>query len=592
MTQLLPAGLSPGVLLIIVGTVVGLVPAAYRNVIALAGILISAVHLSAYGMPEVGAAFTAGKTQFADFTLTLVQVDKLSLIFAAIFHIAAFLNVIYGWRHAKRIEASMGLIYAGAAVGGVLAGDLLTLFVYWEIAALSSVFVVWAGGGHAAFKAGVRYLVVQVLSGLLLLAGIVTYIGQGHDLGFGAMAFRFDDGGLNPASVLFLLSFGIKAAFPALHTWQPDSYPKTTAVGAVILQAFTPNLAVYALARSFAGLDLLIVLGCIMTIYPVFFALIENDLRKVLAYSSNNQYGFMVCGIGIGTPLAMNGAVSHAFVHVLFKGLLFMSMGAVMTRVGTTKATELGGLHKSMPWTTVFCIVGAMAISAFPLFSGFATKSMIILASGEQHILFAYLILLFASAGVLEHSGIKIPYFAFFAHDQFAPSLTGKPRPKEAPVPMLLAMGIAAFLSIFIGVQPQYLLNVLPFTPEHDYHVFTADHVVLQMQLLMFAILAFGLLIKFNLYPPEIRSTILDVDWLWRVPGRQALMAAVRANAWLWHLIWRGVSGLSLAVTDQLYRTHGPDGRMARSWTVGYTALWTAVVLGAVLIAVLVVNRP
>lgn len=584
MNQLLPADFSPGMILIMAGVIAAFVPQIYRNLVGLAAVAIGLIHLVAYGMPVFGETTLYAQMNFAGFDLVGVRIDKLSMIFGIIFHIAALLNVIYGWRHATRLEAAMGLVYAGAAIAGALAGDLLTLFVYWELAALSSVFIVWTGGGHAAFKAGMRYLVIQVLSGLLLLAGIVTHIGQGNGIAFEAFTWQFANGSLNPAAVLILLSFGIKAAFPLLHTWLQDSYPKASAVGAVMLSAFTTKLAIYTLARGFAGLDLLIVVGCIMTAFPVFFALIENDLRKVLSYSLNNQLGFMVCAIGIGTPLALNGAAAHAFVHIIYKALLFMSMGAVMVRVGTTKATELGGLHKSMPWTTVFCIIGAMSISAFPLFSGFVAKSMITLAASEMHLLFAYLVLLFASAGVLEHSGIKIPYFAFFAHDQFAPSQTNKPRPQEAPAPMFIAMAIASFLCIFIGVQPQYLFALLPYQAE--YHAYTPDHIVTQMQLLLFAILAFALLVKFRLYPAEIRSTNLDVDWFWRVPGRRLLMSAVSGTAMVWHLVWGGTTKACRNTMRGLYASHGPEGRIARTWPVGFTALTTAVVLSIVLLAV------
>nr|WP_281373771.1 Na(+)/H(+) antiporter subunit D [Parvularcula dongshanensis] len=580
----MPAALSPGMVLILAGLVAALLPRMGRNVAGVVGVAIAFVHLLSYGNAPVGEPLLFAQSSVMGFDLTGVRVDRLSFIFSFIFHVAAALNVIYGWRHATRLEASMGLIYAGAAIGGALAGDLLTLFVYWELAALSSVFIVWAGGGHAAFKAGMRYLVVQVSSGLLLMGGIAVWAGQGNDLAFNSFELIGPDGRVALAPLLFLLSFAIKAAFPFLHTWLQDSYPKASAVGAVMLSAFTTKLAIYTLARGFAGTDILIVIGCVMTAFPVFFALIENDLRKVLAYSLNNQLGFMVCAIGIGTPLALNGAAAHAFVHIIYKALLFMGMGAVLTRVGTTKATELGGLHKSMPLTTVFTIVGAMSISAFPLFSGFVAKSMITLAAAEQHHFWAYLALLFASAGVLEHSGIKIPYFAFFAHDNFAPSITGRARPKEAPLPMLIAMGIAAFLCIFIGVVPSALYALLPF--EAEYTAYTSAHVVTQMQLLMFAILAFALLVKFRLYPAEVRSVNLDVDWFWRVPGRKLLMGGVVWTSAAWRSVWGGARTGAAGTIRRLYATHGPEGGLARTWTVGYTALTTAVVLAITLLLV------
>lgn len=585
MTSFLSPDISPAFITIIGGIIAAFLPKAGRNLIGLVAVGLGLLHLFAYPVALTGEGGTYALSTFLNYEMTGVRVDRLGFIFAVIFHIAALLNVIYGWRHATRLESSMGLIYAGAAIGGALSGDLLTLFVYWEAAALSSVFIVWAGGGHGAFKAGMRYLVIQVLSGLFLLAGIVIHLNDGGSLAFDS--FISGDGAfseLSRGAILILIAFGIKAAFPLLHTWLQDSYPKASAVGAVMLSAFTTKLAIYTLARGFAGLDILIVVGCVMTAFPVFFALIENDLRKVLAYSLNNQLGFMVCAIGIGTELALNGASAHAFVHIIYKALLFMSMGAVLVRVGTTKATELGGLHKSMPWTTVFCIIGAMSISAFPLFSGFVAKSMITDAASGMHLLVPYLVLLFASAGVLEHSGIKIPYFAFFAHDQFAPSVTGKDRPKEAPTPMFIAMALASFLCILIGVQPQLLYALLPFEVEHN--AYSASHVVTQMQLLLFAILAFALLVKFRLYPAELRSQVLDVDWTWRVPGRIILMGVVGIVITLWRALWGRVKALNSAINSRLYHTHGSEGLISRTWPVGYTALTTAVILGIALLAV------
>ena len=278
----------------------------------------------------------------------------------------------------------------------------------------------------------------------------------------------------SPAWLIFL-AFGIKCAFPFLHNWLQDAYPEASPTGTVFLSAFTTKLAVYGLARGFAGEDILIWIGALMTAFPIFYAVIENDLRRVLAYSLNNQLGFMVVGIGIGTELALNGTVAHAFAHILYKALLFMSMGAVLYRVGTVKGSELGGLYKSMPWTAAFCIVGAASISAFPLFSGFVSKSLIMSAAASDGLLFIWFVLLFASAGVFHHSGIKIPYFAFFAHD------SGK-RCKEAPLPMLLAMGTTAVLCVGIGVWPEPLYALLPHPV--DYVPYTTAHVVTQLQLL------------------------------------------------------------------------------------------------------------
>ena len=433
--------------------------------------------------------------------LTPVRVDGLSLLFGYIFHIAAIISIIYAFHLRDTVQQIAALMYAGTAIGGIFAGDLVSLFVYWEGTAISSVFLIWSSNTKESFKTGMRYLLIQVASGVLLLAGTILYYKQSGTIAFN----KFELTEIGP--ILIFIAFGIKAAFPLLHNWLQDAYPQATVTGTVFLSAFTTKLAIYALARGFPGTELLIWIGAIMTAFPIFYAVIENDLRKVLAYSLNNQLGFMVVGVGIGTELSLNGTAAHAFSHILYKALLFMSMGAVLYRTGTIKGSELGGLYKSMPYTTGLCMVGAASISAFPLFSGFISKSLIITATAVEGYWGVWLVLLFASAGVFHHSGIKIPYFAFFQHD------SGK-RPQEAPINMLIAMSLAAFLCIAVGVYPQALYNILPY--EVNFQPYTITHVVTQLQLLLFSALAFGWLMRTGLYPPELKSTNLDFDWSYR----------------------------------------------------------------------------
>ena len=497
-------------------------------------------------------------------TLTTLRVDGLSFVWAVIFHIAAILAGLYAWHVKDRMQQSAALVYAGAAIGAVLAGDLLTLFLYWELTAISSVLLIWANRTARAYTVGLRYLVIQVISGLLLMAGAIV-----HYQATGSLAF--DHLGLDsPGGWIIFLAFGIKCAFPLLHNWLQDAYPEATATGTVVLSAFTTKLAVYALARGFAGEDILITIGAVMTAFPIFFAVIENDLRRVLSYSLNNQLGFMVVGVGLGTELALNGAAAHAFAHILYKALLFMSMGAVLLRVGTVKASELGGLYKSMPWTTLFCIIGGMSISAFPLFSGFVTKSMILTAAAAEHQWLVWTVLLFASAGVLDHSGIKVPFFSFFYHD-------AGHRVKEAPWNMLLAMGVTAFLCIAIGVWPEPLYAILPFPV--DYKPYTSYHIITQLQLLMFAALAFCVLIRKGWYPEEIRSTNLDFDWVYR----RLLPAVVKKLlAWMWRFdsAVRAVAMKAVhAVIEKVAQSHGPGGVMSRNLSTGTMVSWLSVFL-------------
>ena len=557
------ANLSPGLILILGALPVPFLPGVLRKVWMLAIPLLAFLHLLGleHGLHGVITLF--------DLELTTLRIDRLSLIFGYIFLIAAFLGALYQLHVNGWMEQMAGMIYAGSAIGAAFAGDLVTLFLFWEGTAISSVFLIWASRTPSALAAGQRYLLVQVGSGVLLLAGTMIHHGQTGSIAFDSFDLH------TTAGMLIFVAFGIKAAFPFLHNWLQDSYPEATVTGTVILSAFTTKLAIYALARGFAGTEILVPIGAAMTAFPIFYAVIENDLRRVLAYSLNNQLGFMVVGIGIGTDLSIAGAAAHAFCHIIYKALLFMSMGAVLLRVGTAKGSELGGLYRTMPWTMVFCCIGAASISAFPLFSGFVSKSLIISAAAKGDYFVTWMILLFASAGVFHHSGIKIPFFAFFAHDSGL-------RPKEAPLNMLVAMAIASVLCVGIGVFPGLLYAILPY--DVTYHAYTLEHIVTQLQLLIFAALGFTFLMRTGLYPPELRSTNLDSDWIWRKPvawiaggAHKTLLSAlsgVTGNL--------ARAGANLAQT--LYSEHGPTGRLARTRPSGSMALYMAILLVAFMV--------
>lgn len=449
---------------------------------------------------------------FLDYNLVLVKADKLSLFFGYIYHLITIIAIIYSLHVKENSQHIAAICYGGAALGVVFAGDFLTLFVFWEIMALSATFLVWTNKSKESYGAGIRYLLVHIFGGLCLLIGMLMHVYETGSIEFGYI-------GLNSlSSWLILIGFGINCGFPGLHSWIPDAYPNTTATGGVFMWTFTTKTAVYVLARAFPGAEVLIWVGAAMTVFPIFFAVVENNLRKVLSYSLINQLGYMVVGIGIGTQLSLNGTISHVFCHILYKALLVMSMGAVIYRTGKINCTDLGGLYKSMPLTAIFCIIGALSISAFPLFSGFVSKSMVVESAAMGGMTIIWIMLLFASVGVLEHAGIKVPYHAFFAHDSGI-------RTKEAPTHMLIAMGITAFLCIFIGVMPGPLYSLLPYAV--DFAPYTASHVVTTCQLLLFGILAYVLLVRAGFFPAEMRAINLDNDWFYR-KGANAFMWALR----------------------------------------------------------------
>ncbi|BDW99977.1 Na(+)/H(+) antiporter subunit D [Maricaulis maris] len=514
-----------------------------------------------------------GIISLGGFTLETFRFDGLSRIWGLIFIIAAFINALYGLHEKDRIADAAGLIYAGAGLGAVFSGDLLSLFVFWELTAISSVFLIWGARNNAAYKAGLRYLAIHILSGVLLLTGAVIRASETGSWAFDETLTIETLGGF-----LIFIAFGIKCAFPFLHNWLQDAYPKATITGAVVLSAFTTKLAVYALARGYAGTDELIWIGAIMTAFPVFFAVVENDLRKVLSFSLNNQLGFMVVGIGVGTELAINGAAAHAFVHIIYKALLFMSMGAVMLRVGTVKASELGGLFKSMPATAVFCLIGAASISAFPLFSGFVAKALTLAAVAQEGHWMVWLVLVFASAGVLEHSGIKIPYFAFFSHDRGH-------RVREAPVNMLMAMGMAALICVYLGVNYGVLYELVPF-PEAALHYqpYTFDHIVGQMQLLLGAMFAFALLVRMKWYPDEKRGINLDTDWFYRRFLADTVVWGHAMFGRLWASIGNLLGGIRTRTGGKLFEVFSPIGSLSRDIPSGLLAIWTSALLAIVLL--------
>jgi multicomponent Na+:H+ antiporter subunit D len=503
--------------------------------------------------------------QLFSYEAELYRVDTLSRLFGYLFHLAAFIGGVYALHVRDRVQQISVFIYAGSALGAVMSGDLISLFIFWELAAISSVFLIWARGTNKSFHAGMRYLLIQICSGILLLVGCVLLIDQRQ----GDAAFNYI-GIDSAAGLLILFALGIKAAFPLMHNWLTDAYPESTPTGAVFLSAFTTKMAIYALARGYPGTEILIYIGMTMTAFPIFYAVIANDLRQVLGYSMINQLGFMVCGIGIGTELAINGAVAHAFNDVIFKGLLFMAMGAVLHRTGRINGSDLGGLYRSMPVTTVLCIVGAASISAFPLFSGFVSKSMIMSAVVSEGYVGVWLVLLFASAGVFHHAGIKIPYFAFFAHDR-------KIQTTEPPVNMLIAMGISAALCIFIGCQPGYLYSLLPF--QTDYSPFDATHVVAQTQILFFSALAFIWLQLRGFYPAELASVNLDAEWLYRRAGPVLWRRTVGTAEVAMVLVLRLLHNAVRAVTAQITKYYDPTTGHLSALPTGNMVLWVALLL-------------
>ncbi|MGZ8210119.1 MAG: Na(+)/H(+) antiporter subunit D [Burkholderiales bacterium] len=551
MTELLP---HPGLILIVGAVLIGLMRGRARSALVLA-LPIVALYLL-WSVPDG----THSRATFLDLDLAPLAADNLSRLFGTVFGITLLAGGLFALNQKSRLEVPAAFLYGGAAIGVVLAGDLLTLFVYWEVMAIGSTLVIWSAG-PAAYRAGMRYLAVHLCGGVLLMAGIAGHVAATGSVDFDRMHLD------SVAQWLILAGFLVNVGAPPLSAWLPDAYPEASWSGMVFLSAFTTKTAVYVLLRGFPGTELLIYVGLFMVFYGIIYALLENDVRRILAYSIVNQVGFMVTGIGIGTEMALNGAAAHAFTHIIYKALLLMSAGSVLLMTGRRKCTDLGGLFQSMPVTAACGIVGALAISSFPLTSGFVSTSMIAQSAADGHLLSVWLALAAASAGVFLHAGIKFPWFVFFQKDSGL-------RPPDPPRNMQLAMVFFALSCIVLGVAPGLLYALLPYPVE--YVPYTAAHVVTQLQLLLFSGLAFFVMLA---YLRRTLTITLDVDWFYRV----LLQRLARGMLRQWARLVRGPSeslvGWMRATGARLYKERGLDRALVRTAPTGSMALWMMIML-------------
>jgi multicomponent Na+:H+ antiporter subunit D len=557
MLESTPFWMMPGLLMLGAALLIAVTRGMARSAIVLLAPL--AALWATWAVPD-GVSLTA---TYLDYTVELVEASPVRRLFATIFCIMAFVGGLYAFRTARGYELSAAFAYAAGAVGVAFAGDLITLFLFWEMMAIFSTIVVFCGQGQRSRAAGIRYAVVHLLGGVILKVGIETIMVQTGSVD--VRALQAEDFG----TWMVLIGVLVNAAAPPLSAWLADAYPESSPTGSVFLSAFTTKTAVLALILLFPGESVLIGVGLYMIFYGIIYALLENDARRILAYSIVNQVGFMVCAVGIGTETALNGAAAHAFAHIIYKALLFMSAGVVVYRTGLNRCSDLGGLFRTMPLTTVCGIIGALAISSFPLTSGFTTKTLISEGAAEQGLVLVYYLLAAASAGVFLHAGIKFPWFVFFQKDSGL-------RPKDAPWNMGLAMVLFAAACIGLGVYPEPLYALLPY-PE-DANFYKPGKVLFYLQLLLFSGLAFFLML------PLMKRTLtisLDTDWLWRrlLPLAWGwcveTLRAIRDRAagdlrggWAWFSNW-------------LAEHWGGDGVFARSWPISATALWIAALLAA-----------
>ena len=547
--------LPPGLILILIGLLLPLLKDTWRSLALVVGPIV--VLATVWSLPDGNVV----ELSYLGYELVLVRADELSRLFATVFSLMAAAGGLYAISQSKTSELSAAFVYAGSAISVVFAGDLITVFIFWEIMAIASTIVVWSGGAGAK-AAGQRYAVVHFLGGVLLMAGIAGEVSTTGSIAFDVMEAN------SWSRWLILGGFLINAGAPPFSAWLPDAYPEASWSGTVFLSAFTTKTAVYVLMRTFPGTEILIYIGLYMVFYGIVYAILENDMRRILAYSIINQVGFMIVGIGIGSEMALNGAAAHAFVHIIYKALLLMSAGAVLYQTGKHKCTDLGGLFRTMPITMICGTIGALAISAFPFTSGFVAKSVISQGAADAHLGIVWYLLAAASAGVFLHAGIKFPWFVFFQKDSGM-------RPSEPPRTMIWSMVLLSAACILIGMFPDVLYSLLPH--KVDYVPYTGAHIVFQLQLLLFSGLAFFVLL------PMLKRTLtitLDFDWFYRSFGKAVARIFDGVTTSVWTNLVVLCTGLSKSVVNLILNLHGPKGVFSETWSTGVMAFWTTVLLG------------
>jgi len=454
---------------------------------------------------------------FLDFQLILLKADKLSLFVAYIFVIIGLFAVIYSLHIKESIFQLLGFCYLGSALGLVFAGDFLTLYIFWELVAVSSTGLILLNKDPEARNAGFRYIIMHLIGGLFLLGGIWL-----HYLNTGSLEIVRLAAGL--PLYLVIVGAGINSGFMFLHTWLPDSYPKAPYYSSIFMSVFTTKTAVYLLARVAPGWSYIAYIGAAMAIFGVTMALMQNNTRKLLSYHIISQVGYMVAAIGIGTAVGINGAMYHLFNNILYKTALFMASGAVIYTLGKENLHEMGGLAKKMPFTTASVIIASLSITGIPFFNGFISKGLIFDAAHSNDYL--YLMLELAAVGTFL-SFLKFSYYGFLRPN---PELEKKA--VEAPWNMTVPMIGLAVLCFITGIFPGLVTRILPFA--NDVEFFTFDHFfgVSQLFIVITAVFVIG---RVKVFAPHNRQTFdFDVAYVWTIEKLAVIPATFSLlNNWL-----------------------------------------------------------
>ncbi|MBW2708247.1 MAG: Na+/H+ antiporter subunit D [Deltaproteobacteria bacterium] len=492
-------------------------------------------------IPPVVAIFLALQLQVGRYwevdyvgqVLVLGRVDALSLPFIILFAFMTLICTTFSFHVRDKAQHVAALFFMAGAFGSVLAGDYWTLYIFWQGMTVSSSFLIWLNRSPDASKTGFLYMMLLLLSSVLLLAGILL-----RERVLGNFLFSSADADLMwHFDWLILGAFAINAAVIPLHAWMTQGIPKATIPGAVFLSIFGIKTAVYAMARCFAGLDLLIILGVCTALYGAVYAIFSNNIRRILAYLLISQVGLMIMGIGMNSKAALNGAIALAYAHTFYMALLLMAMGSVIYATHEELLGRMGNLFRKLPFVAALTLMGILALCAVPFFSGFTGVSLIFeeALKLQTPIPGEFLVPVLALAMILIIlGGVRLPFFLFRSE-----STETKESLQPLPGNMLVAMGMAGAFCLLQGIFPEVLNRHLPYPLE--------ERSLTLFKLAVGFLFPAATLLLFIFLRPLLRpgtNELPDFEWLYRLIGRSIMALFSKPLSWMdgiWSEIYRTV---------------------------------------------------
>ena len=520
---------NPGLIPILLGIFSVLFPRKLKKIIAVVAPCIAAIY--ATYLISLGNAGPILRWPTSNFEINLFKLHDYSGIFCYAFTAAALLNIMFFRQDGNNNNLiSIILIYLGSSIAIIFCGDLISLFIFWEIAAISSTAIIMSNDKHGG--PSLRYAYLHILSGVLLLCGIIIQASNAGTMEFTAMGLG-SYVQLNPAQALILTAILINCAAPPFSAWIADSYPVASIYTIGFLSSFTTKFSLFALLNLFPGFQPLLYVGGAMVVYGIIMSLNSNNIQKILCYNIVNQLGMLIAVISKKEALA--GIAISACCGIIYQSLFFMATGSVIRLTGKDRLISHAGAT-SLNIAKICMIIAGISMAALPFTIGFIGKAIMVDNIYENNIL--YMLLLTSNVGATLCSGIRLPYFLFSQADHSAKTK------EKLPPNMQLTMLLGASLCMLIGLYPEVLYGLIPH--KMHYKIYSADRIITQLQLILSTAAAF--LIFQNILKPKDQY-LPDFDWIYRVPGKRIILLANLFVKYLGITIQAALSNLHTKIT-------------------------------------------